>query len=194
MVTPFLGRVLMCYRLYITLLFSTLIGSVTGQEKLGELAVSEPELLNQVVRSLDRAVLQIVSEVPDLQFESTLQILEIRQPSTSEWQVFVEPGRQIITIRANGYQPVDTKVMTLQAKRAYGLKVTQVKPIPGTLVIKTVPDSASLRINGAPIDARTPFENDEALPGNYYVQITKQGYRPAEKTLRVESQKVTTLG
>ena len=79
----------MCYRLYIIVLFSTLIGSVTGQEKLGELAVSEPELLNQVVRSLDRAVLQIVSEVPDLQFESTLQILEIRQPGISEWQGFV---------------------------------------------------------------------------------------------------------
>ena len=182
----------MCYRLYIILLFSMLIGSVTGQEKLGELAVSEPELLNQVVRSPDRAVLQIVSEVLDLQFESTRQILEIRQPSASEWQVFVEPGRQILTIRARGYQPIDTKVMTLQAKRAYGLKVTQVKPIPGTLVIRTIPDSASLRINGAPIDARTPFTNNEALPGDYYVQIDKPGYRPAGKTLNVESSKITT--
>lgn len=182
----------MCYRLYIILLFSTLIGSVTAQEKLGELAVGEPELLNQVVRASDRAVLHVVSEVPDLQFESTRQILEIRQPSASEWQVFVEPGRQIFTIRASGYQPIDTKVMTLLAKRAYALKVTQVKPTPGTLVILTTPDGASLRINGVPIGTKTPFTNDEALPGSYYVQISRLGHRPVEKTLTVESSKVAT--
>ena len=179
-------------RFLLTQVFLSVSITLFAQEKLGELAVSEPELLNQVVRSLDRAVLQIVSEVLDLQFESTRQILEVRQLGASEWQVFVEPGRQIFTIRASGYQPIDTKVMTLQAKRAYGLKVSQVKPIPGTLVVITTPDSASLRINGAPIGTMTPFTNDEALPGDYYVQIDKPGYRPVGKTLNVESSKVTT--
>ncbi|MFQ5824501.1 MAG: PEGA domain-containing protein [bacterium] len=166
---------------------------VIGQQKYGEISVSVPEELTTVVRSEDRSVLSIVSEVPALQFESTRQLFETRQISENEWQLFVEPGRQIITIRASGYLPVKTGVINLKAKRAYRLKVSQVRPVPGTLFIKTTPDSASLRINGVPVDAKTPYRTDEAPPGNYYVQILKEGYRSEEKTLTVESNKVSEL-
>jgi hypothetical protein len=131
------------------------------------------------------------TEAPDQQFEITVRIFEVPPVSESEWLVFVEPGRQIITVRASGYLPVKTDRINLQAKRAYRIKVSQIRPIPGVLSIATIPDSANLRINGAPIDAVTPYRIEEAPPGSYYVQISKQGYRPAEKTLIVESNKVT---
>ncbi len=178
-------------RFVFSLVLLATCSSLFAQEKLGQLTVGDPEPLNEVVRRPDVSVLYVISEVPELKFENTLQIIAVQPRGASEWHVFLPPGRQRLTIRATGYQPIDTEVMNLEAKRAYGLKVSQVKPIPGTLFIKTQPDSANIRLNGAPINAKTPLQLDEALPGSYYVQLTKEGYRPVEKTLKVESRKVT---
>jgi len=177
-------------RLVVSFICCLFSAPLFAQEKYGELKVSELEELQEVVRSKDRSVLLIVSEIPELTFESTLNIFETRQRGANEWQLNLEPGRQKLTIRVSGYLPVETGVIVLQPKRAYGLKVSQVKPVPGTLDIKTKPVGAGLRINGAPIDARTPYRLDEAPPGRYYVQVVKEGYRPVEKTLTVESSKV----
>jgi len=165
--------------------------TVLGQEKYGELTVSAPESLTVVVRNETQSALIIVSEVPDLQFESTRQIFETKQRGASEWQLAVEPGRQILTIRGANYLPVKTDVINLRAKRAYRLKVSQVKPVPGTLFIKTKPEGASVRLNGAPLAAKAPFRLDEALPASYYAQVEKAGYLSKDTTLIVESSKVT---
>jgi hypothetical protein len=177
-------------RLMIVFLCLLAFNPVWSQEKYGELTVSPPEELPMVVRSQDRSVLLIVSEIPDLSFESTRQIFDRRQRGANEWELYVEPDRQILTIRASGYQPVETGVIFLQPKRAYGLKVSQVKPIPGTLFIKTKPEGASLRIDGVLVEAKTPYRFEEVLPGRHYVQVFKEGYRAVEKALEVESKKV----
>lgn len=164
--------------------------TVLGQEKYGELTVSAPESLTVVVRNETQSAVIVVSEVPDLQFESTRQIFETKQRGASEWQLVVEPGRQILTIRGVNYLPVKTEVINLRAKRAYQLKVSQVKPAPGTLFIKTKPEGAGLRIDGVLVEAKTPYRFEEALPGQHYVQVFKEGYRAVEKTLLVESKKL----
>jgi len=61
--------------------------TVLGQEKYGELTVSAPESLTVVVRNETQSALIVVSEVPDLQFESTRQIFETKQRGASEWQL-----------------------------------------------------------------------------------------------------------
>jgi hypothetical protein len=165
--------------------------TVFSQEKYGELTVSPVEELTTVVRNDTQAVLIIISEVPDLQVESTRQIFETRQRGASEWQLLVEPDSQSFTIQAPSYLPVKTGMMHFQAKRAYRLKVSQVKPSPGTLIIKTKPEGASVRLNGAPLAAKTPYHLEETLPASYYVQIEKAGYLPKDTTLIVESAKVT---
>lgn len=166
-------------------------GMLIAQDKLGELAVSEPEEKKIVVRSPDRAALVIVSEVADLSFESTRVIHDVRPRGASEWNLIVEPGRQIITIRAPGYQPVKTEVINLQAKRAYSLKITQVRAIPGKLLINTDPPDAEILINGAKIEAKTPFVLEEALPGRFNIEVIKEGYRSAFKSMEVASNQVT---
>jgi len=164
---------------------------VLSQEKHGELYLSQPEELADSVKNAERPVLFIVSEVPDLEFESTRQIFETTRLGAGEWQLAIEPGRQIFTIRARGYLPAKTDVMFLKANRAYRLKVSEVRPLPGALLIKTVPDSANLHFNGALLDAKTPYRFEEIPPGRYYVQVTKEGYHPVEKALVVESNQVT---
>ncbi|MFQ5674478.1 MAG: PEGA domain-containing protein [bacterium] len=162
-----------------------------SQEKSGELAISRPEEKNIIVRSPDRTALIVVSEVPELTFESTRLIYATRPRGASEWNLLIEPGRQIITVRAPGYQPVKTGVINLEAKRAYSIKVSQVKAVPGTLLITSEPDEAEIRLNGAKIDAKTPYRLEGALPGDFNVEVQKEGYRPALRNLRVKSNEVT---
>lgn len=166
-------------------------GTVLAQDKLGELAVSAPEEKKVIVRSPDRSALIVVSEVSDLEFESTRIIHDIRPRGASEWQLVLEPGRQIITIRAPGYQPVKTNVINLETKRAYGLKVTQVRAIPGTLVITTDPPKAEILLNGVKIEGATPFRLEQALPGKFNIEVRKEGFRPALKELDVRSNEIT---
>lgn len=167
------------------------LGNLQAQDKLGELAVSTPEEKPIVVRNPDHSALIVVSEVADLNFESTRVIHEVRPRGASEWQLLVEPGRQIITVRAPGYQPVKTEVINLEAKRAYSLKVTQVRAIPGTLFITSEPEDAEILLNGIKIEGKTPCRLEEVLPGRLNIEIQKEGYRPAYKTLDVKSKEVT---
>ena len=89
-------------------------GTVYAQDKLGELALSEPEEKRVIVRNPERSALIFVSEVADLEFESTRVIYGVRPRGASEWQLLLEPGRQIITVRAPGYQPIKTEVIIFQ--------------------------------------------------------------------------------
>jgi len=175
----------------IILAFCLLNGKALAQEKYGELSLSGPEEMTIIVRDPNQAVLTVLSEVPKLTFESTRRILEVKQISPSEWRLAVEPGRQIITIRAEGYLPVKTEVINLQVKRAYRLRITQVRAIPGTLFIKTKPDSANVRINGVLLSLKTPFRSESALPDTYFVEISKERFLPVEKMLVVRSNEVT---
>ncbi len=183
------SRIINCFSAACAFYF---VSSSTGlcQTKYGEMSLTGPEELTMVVRAEDQAVLSIVSEVPELEFESTRRIFEIRPISLSEWQLFVEPGRQIVTIRAKGYLPLKTAVINLTARRAYGVKVTQVKPAPGTLYVISTPDSAGLRINGMLIESMTPYSQD-VDPGVYNVEVIKKGYRTEMKSLTVEPNQVT---
>jgi len=176
---------------HLILFFLTVAGVLYAQEKLGELALSEPQEKKVIVRSADKAALIIVSEVADLQFESTRLIHAVRQRGASEWQLLVEPGRQILTIRAAGYQPVKSEVINIPVKRAFSIKVSQVRAIPGKLIINTEPAEADILINGAKIEAKTPFILEEALPGRFNIEVQKEGYRSAFKSLDVKSEETT---
>jgi hypothetical protein len=165
--------------------------TVYPQEKHRELIVSTPQELPDSLGLEAQALLVIVSEVPGLQFESTRQILKTEQRSNNEWQLVVEPDRQILTFRAPGCLPAQTEVLFFKAKHTYRLTVSYARPLPGALLIKTKPDSASLSLNGALLDAKTPYRFDGMPPGRYYVQVTKDGHYPVEKELIVESNQVT---
>jgi len=145
-----------------------------------------------VVRDSTQSMLTVISEVPALSFDSNVgSILETRQISPSEWRLVLKPGRQIITISAKDYLAEKTEVINFQAKRAYRLRLRQVRAIPGTLSIKSKPDSANLRINGVLLNLKTPFRAENAQPDTYFVEISKERFLPAEKTLIVKSNEVT---
>jgi hypothetical protein len=126
-----------------------------------------------------------------LKFESTRLIHEVTQHGASEWILRIEPGRQIIYVRAPGYQPVESDVFNFEAKKAFKIKVTQVRPLPGTLVINSNPEGSEIKLNGVPIEGRTPLRLDQILPGRFNIEVAKELYRPAFNTLEVRSNEET---
>jgi len=164
---------------------------VVSQEKYGELSISAPQELPDSIGIAGQTILVIASEVPELQFESTRQIFKTEQRRDHEWLLVIEPDRQMLTLQAPGYLPLQTEVMFFKAKHTYQLTVSRAKPRPGALWIKTKPDSANLRLNGALLDAKTPHRLDGVPPGRYYVQVTLDGHYSVEKELIVESNRVT---
>jgi len=172
-----------------------LFGSkLIAQGKWGELKISAAAETTLVVRpplQPDQSLLHIISEISDLSFESTLRILRTQKNGASEWWVVVDSGRQSLAIKATKYKSANTETTRLKAQRAYRLEVSQVKPIPGTLYVKTKPDSADLYLNGPKLGTKTSLRLD-LLPASYNVKVVKEGYRSVETTLDVESDKDTT--
>jgi hypothetical protein len=180
------------YLIFASIFLVFLGGELFGQEKLAEMSLGLLERdRKSLVRNRERSALVVISEVPDLQFESTRLIHEIRQKGASEWQLLLEPGRQIIYIRAPRYQPVETDVFNFEAKKAFKIKVSQVRPIPGTLAINTNPEGAEIKINGIKIEGQTPIRLEEILPGQFNLEVSRELYRPAFNTLEVKSGEVT---
>jgi hypothetical protein len=163
-----------------------------AQEKSGELTISARQELPDSLGLETQAVLVIISEVPGLQFESNMQYIKAERRGSNEWQLVLEPDKHILTFRAPGCLPANTESMDYKAKHTYRMTVSRANPLPGALLIKTKPDSASVHIDGAPIDAKTPCRLDEMSPGRYYVQVIKEGHRPAARFLVVESNAVTS--
>jgi len=179
-------------RFIVILLCGLFCSRITAQEKFGQFSLGRLEELTSVVRDSTQSFLTIISEVPALSFDSNVgSILETRQISPSEWRLVLKPGRQIITISAKDYLAEKTEVINFQAKRAYRLRLRQVRAIPGTLSIKTKPDSANIRIKGVLLSLKTPFRTENAPPDTYFVEITKERFLPVEKTLVVKSSEVT---
>jgi hypothetical protein len=185
-------RIMFRYLKYAVFVVVFLTGGLFSQEKQGEMSLSSLEFdRKSFVRDRERSALIVISEVPDLQFESTRLIYEVTQHGASEWWVRLEPGRQIVYIRAPGYQPIETDVFNFEAKKAFKVKVSQVRPIPGTLVINSNPDGAEIKINGVPIEGRTPLRLEEVMPGRFNIEVSRELYRPAFNTLEIQSNDVT---
>lgn len=177
------------------LLFAIIVvapGIVYGQGKFGQMELSKIEELRRVVRADTHSVLVVRSEIPNVTIASNSVIFRTQVISESETFVYLEPGRQILTVNAEGYISEKLDVFNFQAKKAYELRVLQAKAIPGTLLINSYPIGASVRIDGVLLDVVTPYISGEISPGTHRVSVSKSGYQTMERDLEVPSQDTTT--
>ena len=61
----------------------------------------------------------------------------------------------------------------------------------GALSLATIPDNATIILNGEEQKERTPILIRELTPGSYEITLKKDGYSSWQKTLRVENEKTT---
>lgn len=174
--------------LALTAIFIAFAGIAFGQEKFGQMRLSPLGELPQVVRASTHSVLVVRSEIPNIRIESNSLIRRMEKISPSEWRLYLEPGRQIITVHAENYISEKLNVFNFRAKRAYELRVLEAKPIPGTLVVISEPAGASLRVDGVAVEGRTPLTLDNLSPGIHRVAASKQGYQTLEEDVKIQAQ------
>lgn len=61
----------------------------------------------------------------------------------------------------------------------------------GAMLISTAPEGMRIALNGAPIEEATPALLTNLIPGTYTIVLSKEGYHRWQKTLTVQSARVT---
>ncbi|MFH0779423.1 MAG: PEGA domain-containing protein, partial [Parcubacteria group bacterium] len=72
----------------------------------------------------------------------------------------------------------------------YNFKKNQVQKT-GALVISTAPSGAEVTLNNEPLASATPIRENNILPDEYRVVVSKDGYYPWEKKLAIKTQETT---
>jgi len=94
------------------------------------------------------------------------------------------PGGNVsIAIKANGFQ-THTREVSLAAGEVQKIEV-QLKPLPGTLRVVSIPDGARVYIDDE-FKGETPFDLANAKPSTYRVRVEKSGYDPVARNVTLE--------
>lgn len=77
-----------------------------------------------------------------------------------------------------------------------GHRITPTQPNPvavGTFLIRTIPNGASILLNGEKLGSKTPNSVQDLLPGSYSIELQKEEYRTWKKSLPITGTMVTDL-
>jgi hypothetical protein len=98
-------------------------------------------------------------------------------------------GRHSLTLSQSGYH-TSTRTFTIEPG-AQRVLVDTLQAARGQLVVNTLPDSATVRVDGDSL-GRTPFST-LLQAGTHVVQLTREGYLPARRTVRVPTGEAAKL-
>ena len=94
------------------------------------------------------------------------------------------PGGSVaIEIKANGFQP-HTRDVSLAAGEVQKIEA-QLKPLPGTLRVVSIPEGARVYINDE-FKSEAPFDLTNAKPGTYRVRVEQIGHEPVARDVTLE--------
>lgn len=94
------------------------------------------------------------------------------------------PGGSVtLEIKADGFQP-HTRAVSLAAGEVQTVDA-QLKPLPGTLRVVSIPEAGRVYINDE-FKGETPYDLANAKPGTYHVRVDKVGYEPGARDVTLE--------
>jgi len=152
--------------------------SLGTAQTLQEMEVIDGGLTTAVVRDPDVGILIVESVIPNLSFESNMGIIKVNHDRPGEWILYLFPGTNLITFKAEGYRTVSDVRLVVPKKRA---RKVEVKPLQGVgyLALDTSPSGAEVVIEsgrGETITVTTPVEKLELKAGAYSLFVDKPGY------------------
>lgn len=93
----------------------------------------------------------------------------------------IEAGEHTLRLERDGFLP-SRRAFTIERGETRTLRDT-LRTARGTLVVNTLPDSATVRLEGRPVGT-TPVST-EVQAGTYALRVEREGYRPVERTVSV---------
>jgi hypothetical protein len=138
----------------------------------------------------EMAAVIVNSSMTNLQFDSNLGIVAILGDATQgEYILIVGPVRQIVTVRAPGFQQGRIPVAPTQARQVLHFKVEpkdRVITERGNLIVRTEPTGAMVSIDGIPGEHLTPHTYEGILAITHTMRIRLDDYQTEERLVRVE--------
>ncbi len=94
------------------------------------------------------------------------------------------PGGSVtLEVKAEGFQP-HSRDVALAAGEVQTVEV-QLKPLPGTLRVVSIPEAGRVYINDE-FKGESPYDLANAKPGTYRVRVDKTGYEPVARDVTLE--------
>jgi len=153
---------------------------------------------NIVVANPDMSVLVVRSEIAGLSFVSTRGILEVDQPANGIYHVKVEPGVNVFTFNAPGFQAITSYRLAMPKKAAITVDITVLEPgagARGTLAIETSPPGATITLNGVTLADKTPviLPNQPTGSNIVRIEVNESDYSPVDTTFIIDADQTTRL-
>ncbi len=152
----------------------------TSLGQLRELEVTPedpPETIPVFRNHPDEAAVIIFSSLTDLQIESNMGIVEdLSRPADGRYVLMVGPFRQILTVRAPGFQETRVNVPNMNAREVsyFSIEPKERDPVTGrgTLVLRSIPEGAQISVDGYPVfDQQTPYTFDDWSAQSYRMRV-----------------------
>jgi hypothetical protein len=175
------ARFLILYTTFLVLCLILLPAILNAQ--LRELEItpdSAPATVPVFVDYLDEAAVIINSSIPNLQFNSTLEVIQdLSQPGSGRYVIIIPAARQSIQVSANGFITQSFSVGNINAREVRYFRV-EPKNVniteTGTLMIQTNPSGATITIDGVPGTYTSPNTFSPLLAQGYTIRISLPDY------------------
>lgn len=103
----------------------------------------------------------------------------------SPWTGTVQPGKRQIDVTLEGHRSVKQEVVAARGKREVVRLVLVPEAVGGVLAIRTVPEGASLILDGE-IIGKSPLEGLGVKPGRFVLEVRLEGFEPVLMSLAVD--------
>ncbi|NQU06667.1 MAG: PEGA domain-containing protein [Calditrichaeota bacterium] len=146
----------------------------------------------------ERSLLIVESTVPKLMFSSNRGIKPgaVEEKTSGVWQVYLEPGVQLVTIMAEGYLPIELERHNYIKSRGWQIKVTpkiEFMKGYGSISIETDPPGAQVEFNEVLLADKTPLILKNQSAGNHTIRLELEKYTIVDTVITVVKDKQTEL-
>jgi len=162
----------------LTLMASAILCAATlaTAETLQEMQVIDHGITAAVVRNPDIAILIVESVIPELSFESSMGIIEVKHDRPGEWILYLFPGTNLITFKAEGYKAVSKMRLVIPEKRARQVEVKLLKKY-GVLTVESNPSGSRIFLDGKDTGKQTPYSFENLGAGLHLVVLKMNDYQ-----------------
>lgn len=165
-----------------------------AQAQLRELEVKpeDPPSTIPVFRNYpDQAAVIIYSSLTNLDITSNMGIVaDQSRPADGRYELLIGPFRQILTVRAPGYQETRISIPNLSAREVvyFSVEPKEREPVTGrgTLILRSIPEGARITVDGIPdFEQRTPYTFADWSAQSYRIRVTLDKYDPVELVISI---------
>lgn len=139
----------------------------------------------------DQAAVIIYSSLTNLDITSNMGIVEdMSSPADGRYVLLIGPFRQILTVRATGYQETRISIPNMNAREVayFSVEPKEREPVTGrgTLILRSIPEGARITVDGIPdFEQQTPYTFADWSAQSYRLRVTLDKHDPKEFVISI---------